>query len=245
VFHNAASKKTVCLKDPRIDLDTNAKGTFNILELCRTRGVRKIVHASTGSVYGEGRIFPQAETHPLDPCSYYGVSKLAGEKYVSAFGTLYGMDVTVLRYFHVYGPRQDASNEGGVVAIFAANAFAREPLLIHGDGTQMRSFTYVGDVVDANILAATHPGATREAFNVASGIQVSIQQLAEQVRNLAGATDVPIRYDAWTTGDIKFFQVDNTKLRSRGFEFRTPFATGLRETVDWFGRVSGAVGPRA
>ena len=245
VFHNAASKKTVCLKDPRIDLDTNAKGTFNILELCRTRGVRKLVHASTGSVYGEGRVFPQAETHPLDPCSYYGVSKLAGEKYVSAFGALYGMDVTVLRYFHVYGPRQDASTEGGVVAIFAANAFAREPILIHGDGTQMRSFTYVGDVVDANILAATHPGATREVFNVASGIQVSIQQLAEQVRSLAGAEAVPIQYDAWTTGDIKFFQVDNTKLRSLGFEFQTPFAAGLRATVDWFKRATAAVGPHA
>jgi UDP-glucose 4-epimerase len=234
VFHNAASKKTVCLKDPRIDLDTNAKGTFNILELCRTRGVRKLVHASTGSVYGEGRVFPQTESHPLDPCSYYGVSKLAGEKYVSTFGTLYGLDVTILRYFHVYGPRQDASDEGGVVAIFATRALDGQPLTIHGDGTQLRSFTYVGDVVDANLLVATHPGAVRQTFNVASGIQVSIQQLADHVRELAGAHDVPVHYDGWTTGDIKFFQVDNARLRSLGFEFRTPFRTGLAATVDWF-----------
>ncbi len=234
VFHNAASKKTVCLKDPRVDLDTNAKGTFNILELCRTRGVNKLVHASTGSVYGEGKIFPQTENHPLDPCSYYGVSKLAGEKYVSTFGTLYGMDVSILRYFHVYGPRQDASDEGGVVAIFAARALAGTPLTIHGDGTQMRSFTYVGDVVDANLLVATHPGAVRQAFNVASGIQVSVQQLADEVRRLAGAPDLRVDYDDWTTGDIKFFEVDNSKLKALGFEFQTPFVGGLARTVDWF-----------
>jgi UDP-glucose 4-epimerase len=234
VFHNAASKKTVCLKDPRVDLDTNAKGTFNILELCRTHGVQKLVHASTGSVYGEGRVFPQTEQHPLDPCSYYGVSKLAGEKYVSTFGTLYGLNVTILRYFHVYGPRQDGSDEGGVVAIFASRALDREPLMIHGDGTQMRSFTYVGDVVDANLLVATHAGAVRRAFNVASGIQISIQELADRVRQLTGAPQLPVHYDDWTTGDIKFFDVDNTALRSLGFEFRTAFPDGLAATVDWF-----------
>lgn len=243
VFHNAASKKTVCLKDPRVDLDTNAKGTFNVLELCRDFGVAKLVHASTGSVYGEGRVFPQAETHPLDPVSYYGVSKLAGERYVMAFGALYGMDVTVLRYFHVFGSRQDASNDGGVVAIFCRNVLAGEPIVIHGDGTQLRSFTSVSDVVDANLLVATHPEATREVFNVASGIQVSIEELAASIRALAGVPDLPIIHDNWAAGDIKFFQVDNSKLRALGFTFRTPFEVGLRRTFDWFSEAAAAGRP--
>ena len=112
VFHNAASKKTVCLKDPRLDLDVNAKGTFNVLELARDFGVKKVVHGSTGSVYGEGKIFPQAETHPLDPASYYGVSKLAGEKYCTLFSREFDMNVTALRYFHVYGSRHRGGGWG-------------------------------------------------------------------------------------------------------------------------------------
>jgi UDP-glucose 4-epimerase len=106
VFHNAASKKTICLHDPRRDLEINAKGTFNLLELARDTGVKKFVHASTGSVYGEAVEFPQTEEHPLIPSSYYGVSKLAGEKYVKLFHKLYGLNTTVLRYFHVYGPKR-------------------------------------------------------------------------------------------------------------------------------------------
>lgn len=113
IFHEAASKKTICLNDPRKDLLINAGGTFNILELARDFKVKKIVHASSGSVYGEAKYFPQDEEHPVNPTSYYGVSKLAGEKYVRAFCDLYDMDCTILRYFHVYGPRQEASDVGG------------------------------------------------------------------------------------------------------------------------------------
>ena len=101
VFHEAASKKTICLRDPRKDLLINGTGTFNVLELARDFGVKKVVHASSGSVYGEARYFPQDEEHPLNPTSYYGVSKLAGEKYARAFNGLYDMDCTILSYFHV------------------------------------------------------------------------------------------------------------------------------------------------
>ena len=147
VFHQAASKKTICLNDPRRDLEINAEGTFNLLELSRDLGVKKFVHASTGSVYGEAQYFPQDEQHPLVPTSYYGVSKLAGEKYVKAFQHLYGLDTTVLRYFHIYGPRQESSDVGGVVSIFSRLMLAGKPITIFGDGTQQRSFTYVKDVV--------------------------------------------------------------------------------------------------
>ena len=112
VFHQACSKMTICLTDPKRDLEVNAGGTFNLLELARDTGVEKFVHVSTGSVYGKAEYYPTDETHPLNPTSYYGVSKLAGEKYVRAFKDLYGMNVSMLRYYHVYGPRQESSDVG-------------------------------------------------------------------------------------------------------------------------------------
>jgi UDP-glucose 4-epimerase len=241
VFHNAASKKTVCMDNPRLDLDVNAKGAFNVLELSRDFGVSKVVHASTGSVYGEAKFFPQSETHPLDPTSYYGVSKLAGEKYCTLFCREFDMDITVLRYFHVYGSRQDFSDGGGVVAIFSTRSVQDRPLYIHGDGTQQRSFTYIDDLVDINMLVATDPRSRGEVYNCASGIKVSIQELAENIRGLAGRPDLEIRYDDWMQGDIKIFDVDNSKIKGLGFEFKTSFDVGLKETFNWFAARADAV----
>ena len=153
VFNQAASKKTICLNNPRLDLDINAKGTFNLLELSVNYKVQKFVHASTGSVYGEAQYYPQDENHPLVPTSYYGVSKLAGEKYTKVFNHIYGLNTTALRYFHVYGPRQESSDVGGVVSIFTKKLLHNQPITIFGDGTQQRSFTYVDDIVKSNILA--------------------------------------------------------------------------------------------
>src|SRR5689334_4737790 len=119
VFHNAASKKNICLLDPARDLDVNAGGTLNLLRHAIKYKVGKFVHASTGSVYGEPRIFPTDEHHPYEPVSYYGVSKLAGERYVDVFHRLHELNTTILRYFHVYGPRQESNEFGGVVSIFA------------------------------------------------------------------------------------------------------------------------------
>jgi UDP-glucose 4-epimerase len=162
------------------------------------------------------------------------VSKLAGEKYCTMFCREFNMDVTVLRYFHVYGSRQDFSDGGGVVAIFATKSIQNQPLYIHGDGTQQRSFTYVDDLVDINMLAATDSRSRGEVYNCASGIKISIQELAEIMRGLAGRTDLEIRYDDWMPGDIKIFDVDNSKIKSLGFEFKTPFDIGLKKTFDWY-----------
>lgn len=233
IFHEAASKKTICLNDPRRDLAINAGGTFNILELARDFGVKKIVHASTGSVYGEARYFPQDEEHPVNPTSYYGVSKLAGEKYVRAFCDLYQMDCTMLRYFHVYGPRQEMSDVGGVVSIFGRHALKGEPILIHGDGTQERSFTFVKDVVGINMLVAEMDGTGGEVYNCASGISVTIKELAEKVKKVLGREDLPIEYDDWTVGDIKHFDISNEKIKKLGYEFKTSFDDGLMQTLDW------------
>ena len=233
VFHDAASKKTICLKDPRRDLEINAKGTFNILELSRDFGVKKVVHASTGSVYGEAQYFPQDENHPLNPTSYYGVSKLAGEKYARAFCDLYDLDVTILRYFHVYGPRQEYSDVGGVVPIFTRRLLNDLSPIIFGDGSQQRSFTYVKDLVEINKLVAMKEGTKGQAYNCASGINVTIKELAEKVRSMLDKDDIEIVYENWAPGDIKVFQVDNTKIKSLGFNFKTIFDEGLRNTVSW------------
>lgn len=234
VFHNAASKKTICLADPRRDLDINAKGTFNLLELALKYKTKKFVHASTGSVYGEAQYFPQDEKHPLIPTSYYGVSKLAGEKYVKAFEHLYGLDTTVLRYFHVYGPRQESSDVGGVVSIFTRLILAGKPITIFGDGTQQRTFTSVKDVVKANILASMTSGTKGQVYNCASGIKVTIKELADMIADILGIENQQIIYEDWTPGDIKVFDVDNSKIRQTlGIEYITDFKISLEKTIEW------------
>ena len=233
VFHEAASKKTICLNDPRRDMEINGSGTFNMLELARDFGVKKFVHASTGSVYGEAQYYPQDERHPLEPTSYYGVSKLAGEKYAMAFCHLYGLDVTVLRYFHVYGPRQEHSDVGGVVSIFGRRVLNDQPPIIFGDGTQQRSFTHVSDVVAINKLVACTEVTKGEVYNCASGIKVTIQELAEKVLAFFGKEHLEIVYQEWTPGDIKVFDVDNAKIKGLGFEFGVDFDSGLEETLEW------------
>ena len=232
VFHEAASKKNVCLKDPRRDLRVNGEGTFNVLELVRDLRVKKMVHASTGSVYGEAIEIPQTEKHPLCPVSYYGVSKLAGERYVKAFEHLYGIDATILRYFHVYGPRQESGEFGGVIAIFARQLLNGQRPTIFGDGTQERSFTYVKDVVNANLFIATHENTKGAVYNCASGINVTVGQMCNDIRRLLGRMDLEPEYFDWTIGDIKKFVISNKKLCDLGFEFKTSFIEGLEKTID-------------
>lgn len=233
VFHEAVSKMTVCLKDPHRDLEINAKGTFNLLELSRDFGVKKFIHASTGSVYGEAHYYPTDEAHPLNPTSYYGVSKLAGEKYARVFSHLYGLNTTLLRYYHVYGPRQENSDVGGVVSIFARRAMENKPLSIFGDGTQLRSFTYVKDVVNINKLVAISPETQGEVYNCASGARITIGELAENILSHLGKEQDSINFHEWKLGDIKTFDVSNEKLKKLGFKFETDFDTGLEETISW------------
>ncbi|MCK5055845.1 MAG: SDR family NAD(P)-dependent oxidoreductase [Candidatus Aminicenantes bacterium] len=234
VFHQAASKKTICLNDPRRDLEINGAGTFNMLELALKHKVKKFVHASTGSVYGEAQYFPQDENHPLIPTSYYGISKLAGEKYVKVFEHLYDLDTTVLRYFHVYGARQESSEVGGVVSIFTRLLLMGKPITIFGDGTQQRSFTYVKDVVKANLLVAITPGTKGQVYNCASGIKVTIKELADLIAEILNVRDTKIKYDDWTPGDIKMFDIDNKKIRAAlDLEFLTNFKEGLGKTIAW------------
>jgi UDP-glucose 4-epimerase len=233
VFHHACSKMTICLINPKRDLEVNAVGTFNLLELAKKYNVKKFVHVSTGSVYGIARKFPTDEECSLNPTSYYGVSKLAGEKYVRVFSHLYGMNTSILRYYHVYGSKQDASEFGGVIGIFCKRALKNQDLTIYGDGSQIRSFTSVKDIVNINKLIAVK-GGVGEAYNCASGLKISINEIASKIINFANAKS-KINYKDWKMGDIKNFDVSNEKLLKLGFKFEyLEFDKALKETFDWY-----------
>jgi UDP-glucose 4-epimerase len=177
-------------------------------------------------------VIPQTEDHPLSPVSHYGVSKLAGERYVSLYNKMYGLNTTILRYFHVYGPRQEYNEFGGVVAIFIRNMLKGERPTIFGDGTQERSFTYVRDIVRANQLTAVSDKAQGEVFNCASGIKVTINWLAEAViRHFGKSEAVAPAYKDWLPGDIKVFDVDNSKIQRLGVVFERDFDAKLKETI--------------
>ena len=230
VFNLAASKNSVCIADPERDLAVNGLATLRLLRVAARDGVRKFVHASTGSVFGEAGRRHDGDA-PARPVSYYGVSKLAGESYCRVVGELCGLDWTVLRYYHVIGPRQDGSELGGVVPIFVRRALAGEPLAIEGDGGQTRSFTSVYDVVRANLMAAEREGTRAATYHCASGIRVAIRELAgyviEQTGSRAGVRHAPAR-----PGDIRHFDVDNGALHGLGLEFETDWRAMVRDVID-------------
>ncbi len=201
IFHNAASKKNICLKDPTRDLEVNGAGTLKLLLWAAAMDVKKFVHASTGSVYGEAGCVITEQT-PVNPCSYYGISKLAGESYVRHFNKY--LNTTVLRYFHVYGSRQENDpNLGGVVAIFTKLISEGKPITIHGDGKQERVFTHVDDIVEANMKAIDINGGV---FNCASSKQTTILELAEGLAKKLGKP-LKINYADELEGDIRIFDV--------------------------------------
>ena len=219
VFHNAASKKNVCLSDPEYDLDVNGKGTLKLLMACKEEGVKSFIHASTGSVYGEvdGTLH---EDGPTIPVSYYGISKLAGENYARMFAK--DMNVVVLRYFHVYGPRQeDDPDLGGVVAVFKKQIKDGGPVTIHGDGSQKRVFTHVNDIVEINTRAWEEAERiSGNVYNCASNIPISVMALAGE---LIQKKKIVLEYKPPLEGDIYNFDVDNRKVRfDLGVNF-TPF----------------------
>ena len=230
VFNQMASKKTVCLADPKKDCDVNAKGTLNLLQLSKKYNVKKFIHASTGSVYGEHKVALCESTYRT-PCSYYGISKLAGENYVNLYAKHHGLNATILRYFHVYGERQDCSNVGGVVAIFINNMLNGIPMTIFGDGEQKRLFTYVKDVVFANIAAIDYDCGI---FNVANNKAITLHELVREIQTIINDDSGKnrVEYTYWQEGDIINFKIDNSLVKKElGIKF-TDFKVGLRKTID-------------
>ena len=234
VFHLAAQmdvRKSVT--DPRYDADVNLLGTLNLLECCRTYGTRKIVYAGTGgAMFGEAAYLPVDEKHPVLPISPYGVSKHTVEHYLYAYRENFGLDFTVLRYPNVYGPRQDPHGEAGVVAIFSLQLLNGETPRIFGDGTKTRDYCYVGDIVEANMLAIER--GSGGLFNIGRGIEVSDRQVFETVRDAVGV-DVEPEYAPTRPGEVEHIALDATLARDTlGWEWKVDLPDGVGRAVDFY-----------
>ena len=233
VFNEAARALLPSFEDPLTDLAVNTGGAARVLEYARKFDV-KVVHASSGSVYGNPIEVPIKESHPLNPISPYGCSKLASEFYCSMYHRDYGLEVTALRYFNVYGPRQTVSEEMGVIPIFVKRALGRQPLRIFGDGKQTRDFLNVKDVVDANLLAYASERSVGQVMNVGGGgMEVSIEDLARMVMEYCGY-DIPLMHADPKPGDIRRLSADNSCAKSLiGYVPSVPLEDGLKQYIEY------------
>ena len=223
------------VREPDFDADVNVLGTLRLLESCVEYDVERIVFASTGgAVYGEQREFPAPEDHAQYPVSPYGVSKLAGERYLHFYRTQYGLPYAALRYANVYGPRQDPHGEAGVVAIFCGNLAAGRESTINGTGGQTRDYVYVEDVARANVLALEDE-APSGAYNVGTGIETSVDELYKILRETSGR-DLPPAHGPAKPGEQLRSSVDPTAAgRDLGWHPETDLAAGLKQTLSFFG----------
>ncbi len=238
VFHQAAMRSVPrSVADPLGANDHNVNGTLNVLEAARRAGVRRVVYASSSSVYGDRPDLPKREEQPAVPISPYAASKLAGEHYAAVWHRLYGVETVGLRYFNVFGPRQDPASEyAAVVPRFILWALERTPLEVHGDGTQSRDFTYIDNVVDANCLAAEAPDAAGLAFNVGCGERVSLLQIVARLEELIGHP-VTRRHTPARLGDVPHTLADIERAKDLlGYTPRVSFDEGLRRTLEYFRR---------
>jgi UDP-glucose 4-epimerase len=222
------------VREPDFDADVNVVGTIRLLENCTKHDVQKVIFASTGgAVYGEQREFPAPEDHPQYPVSPYGVSKLAGERYLYFYRVQYGLPGIALRYANVYGPRQDPHGEAGVVAIFCGNLALNETSTINGSGEQTRDYVYVGDVARANVLALEGE-APSGAYNIGTGVETSVNELYELLREASGR-DLPPKHGPAKPGEQLRSSVDPSKA-AEFLEWRpeVDLATGLKKTLGFF-----------
>jgi UDP-glucose 4-epimerase len=206
-----------------------------VLEAARRARVSRVVYASSSSVYGDRPDLPKREDQPPTPVSPYAASKTAGELYARVWSQLFGLETVGLRYFNVFGPRQDPKSEyAAVIPRFIIWALAGKPLEVHGDGTQSRDFTYIDNVVDANVLAARAPEAAGEVFNVGCGSRMSVLEIIGMLETMLGRT-LARRHRPPRAGDVPHTLADISKAkRLLGFEPRVEIEDGLRRTVDYF-----------
>jgi len=213
----------------------NIEGTLEVLEAARRAGARRVVFAGSSSVYGNAADLPKHEEQRPVPLSPYAVTKLAGEEYMRVFHQVYGLETVTLRYFNVFGPRQTADSEySAVIPIFLSQLKRGERPVIYGDGEQSRDFTYVGDVVEANLKAAVAPGAPGQTINIACGRRHTIKQLCQQLIQFSGLDLTPIHADP-RSGDVRHSQADISRARAiLGYSPAVEFETGLQLTCEWF-----------
>jgi UDP-glucose 4-epimerase len=242
VFHQAAQIDVRrSISEPLLDTEINVVGTVNLLQACASAGVRRVVFASSGgALYGDTSVIPTPETHPALPASLYGAAKLCGEAYCGVYGGIYGTEVVSLRYANVYGPRQDPHGEAGVVAIFARKLLAGEAPVVNGDGSQTRDYVYVGDVVRANLAAAST--AVLGAYNVGTGRETSVSELFALLRAACGAA-VEARHGPAKPGEQRRSCLDATRAAAAlGWTPQVSLEDGLRHTVAYFRAAAAAPG---
>lgn len=237
VFHEAAIPSVPkSVKQPRETHEASVNGTFALLLAARDAKVRRLVYAASSSVYGDQRESPKKESMRPDPLSPYAVAKLVGEYYCQVFTRTYGLETVCLRYFNVFGPRQDpGSPYSGVISRFLLALETGERPVIYGDGQQTRDFTYVANAVDANLRAAEAAGASGHIFNIANGQSVSINEVLEVLKRLTGRTNVAAEYADPRVGDVRDSLADLSAARSvLGYNPRVGLEDGLRLTLEWW-----------
>jgi len=237
IFHEAAIPSVPrSVEAPRQSHISSVDGTFSLLLAARDKGVRRVVYAASSSAYGDQPTLPKSEEMRPDPLSPYAVAKLVGEYYCQVFTRVYGLETVSLRYFNVFGPRQDpGSPYSGVVSRFISALLLGERPVIFGDGEQSRDFTYIDNVVAANLKAATAEKASGNVINVANGERVTLNQLLAELKDLTGKQDVTAEHLEPRVGDVRHSLADITLARELlDYESKVDLREGLQRTIDWW-----------
>src|SRR5712675_1388832 len=237
VFHQAAIPSVPrSVAHPLETHDASVNGTFSLLLAARDCKVRRVVYAASSSVYGDQAESPKRETMRPDPLSPYAVAKLVGEYYCQVFTRSYGLETVSLRYFNVFGPRQDPGSQySGVISRFIDALLNGKQPVIYGDGEQSRDFTYISNVVEANLKAADSNSAVGQVINIANGQRVTINQVFEMVKKFTGHPHLQAQYAPSRTGDVRDSLADLSLARSLlAYEPRVQLEEGLRSTIDWW-----------
>ena len=240
VFHQAALASVPrSIEDPLGTSQVNEMGTLQVLEAARRAGVGKVVFAASSSAYGDTPTLPKDETMASNPLSPYAAAKLAGELHCSVYHAVHGLRTTSLRYFNIYGPRQDPNGAyAAVIPKFILAALAGKPLTIHGDGRQSRDFTFVADAVAANMLAATSKKADGQVINVGAGAQTDLNTLANRIIELAGSKSKLV-HGPPRAGDVRDSLASLERARKLlGYKPTVALRDGLAQTVEWFRQAS-------
>lgn len=242
VFHQAALGSVPrSVEDPLTTHEVNVTGTFNVLLTARDAGVKRVVYAASSSAYGDTPTSPKVETMLPNPLSPYAVSKLVGEYYCQVFTRVYGLETVCLRYFNVFGPCQNPDSQyAAVIPKFITSALKGEPLTVFGDGEQSRDFTYIENVVQANLRAMESPHAVGKVYNVACGGRYTLNELIRQLEAILGR-ELEVKYLPPRAGDVKHSEASVQLARDDlQYEVRVPFEQGLSQTVKWYQETLGA-----
>ena len=236
VLHQAAIPSVPrSVEDPITSNRANIDSTLNVLVAARDARVKRVVYAGSSSAYGNTPTLPKHEGMPTNPLSPYALQKLVGEQYMQMFTALYGLETVTIRYFNVFGPRQDPSSPySGVISIFAKALLENKSPTIYGDGEQTRDFTYVANVVDGVLRAVTAPDASGQVVNVATGTSISLNRLFASMRDIFGSR-LEVGYGPVRSGDVKDSLADIERARTLlGYEPSVSFEAGLKKTIDWY-----------